>query len=562
MKHLVISFLSILLVVCPVVVNAAWNTNGTAIAVTTGDQLAVTVAPDGSGGAIMTWEDHRGTSADIYARRINASGVGQWGGNGIALCTAAFDQTSPQIVSDGAGGAIVVWADGRNGTDDDIYAQRVNGSGVRQWATNGVALSVAAENQGSLMVVSDGAGGAIVAWSDYRNPPDYHIYAQRVDASGVVQWTTDGVAVSLAAHSQLNPAIQIDGSGGAILAWDDFRNGVNWDIYAQRVDNTGVTQWTANGVALCTAANDQNFPRIATDGAGGGIVTWYDVRNGATSDIYVQRVNTSGAVQWTANGVALCAAAGNQYYPTIASDDAGGAIVAWSDNRGADGDIYARRVNSTGVPQWTANGVLLCAAVSDQFSPQIIADGASGAVVTWEDTRFGTFSDVYVQRINATGSVQWMSGGAPLCTAPDDQTAPMIITDTAGGAIVTWTDYRNHVDGDVYAQHIFNNGNLPTGVATQTPPLSIEVGDNIPNPFSSDTRIELLLRHDADVRVEVFDVAGRRVRALDLGRRGKGASEFRFDGHDDSAHALPSGVYFYRVQAGNETVTKKMVIAH
>jgi hypothetical protein len=35
----------------------------------------------------------------------------------------------------------------------------------------------------------------------------------------------------------------------------------------------------------------------------------------------------------------------------------------------------------------------------------------------------------------------------------------------------------------------------------------------------------------------------------------------RFDGHDDAGRLLPSGVYFYRVHAGAETVTEKMVIA-
>src|SRR5262249_34089539 len=64
-------------------------------------------------------------------------------------------------------------------------------------------------------------------------------------------------------------------------------------------------------VGLCTAANDQLYPTIVSDGAGGAIVTWYDNRNGA-SDIYAQRVSAAGAPQWTANGVALCTAANIQ----------------------------------------------------------------------------------------------------------------------------------------------------------------------------------------------------------------------------------------------------------
>ena len=136
-------------------------------------------------------------------------------------------------------------------------------------------------------------------------------------------------------------------------------------------------------VALCTAANDQAYPTIVSDGAGGAIVTWQDYRSGTTSDIYAQRVNAAGVPQWTANGVALCTAAGVQQSPTIVSDGAGGAIVTWQDLRGGTTyDIYAQRVNAAGVPLWTADGVAQCTAGNDQLVPMIASDGAGGAIVT------------------------------------------------------------------------------------------------------------------------------------------------------------------------------------
>ena len=64
---------------------------------------------------------------------------------------------------------------------------------------------------------------------------------------------------------------------------------MQFDIYAQRVNAAGSPQWTADGVALCTAANDQRDPTIVSDGAGGAIVTWDDRRNGGY-DIYAQHV--------------------------------------------------------------------------------------------------------------------------------------------------------------------------------------------------------------------------------------------------------------------------------
>ena len=119
-----------------------------------------------------------------------------------------------------------------------------------------------------------------------------------MNAAGVPQWTADGVALCAAANSKYNPTIVSDGAGGAIVTWNDYRSG-NFDIYAQRVSAAGVPQWTADGVALCTAANSKNNPTIVSDGAGGAIVTWEDQRNG-NYDIYAQRVNAAGVPQWTA----------------------------------------------------------------------------------------------------------------------------------------------------------------------------------------------------------------------------------------------------------------------
>ena len=53
-----------------------------------------------------------------------------------------------------------------------------------QWMVDGVALCEATDIQAELMVVSDGSGGAIATWSDYRSGESSDIYAQRVHADG------------------------------------------------------------------------------------------------------------------------------------------------------------------------------------------------------------------------------------------------------------------------------------------------------------------------------------------------------------------------------------------
>src|SRR5262245_55628313 len=78
----------------------------------------------------------------------------------------------------------------------------------------------------------------------------------------------------------------------------------------------GTVRWTADGVSLCTATNNQQNPQIVADGAGGAIVTWEDRRN-VTSDIFARRILANGATDpaWPAQGVPVCTAALNQTLP-------------------------------------------------------------------------------------------------------------------------------------------------------------------------------------------------------------------------------------------------------
>ena len=399
-----------------------WTANGVALCTATSEQQSPTIVADGVGGAIVTWHDYRSGNYDIYAQRSSAGGLVQWTANGVALCTATGSQFSPTLVSDGAGGAIVTWFDERSGgyPNDDIYAQAISSAGTVKWVANGVALCTAANEQTTPTIVSDGAGGAIVAWVDYRSTINYDIYAQRISAAGAAQWTANGVALCTATGSQGPSKIVSDGAGGAVVAWQDPRSGVN-DIYAQRISAAGGVQWAANGTAICTAVSNQYDPAIVSDPAGGAIVTWYDYRNG-NGDIYAQRISVGGAIQWTADGVALCTAAGDQWYPRTALDGAGGAVITWEDRRNGNPDVYAQTVNSAGATQWTANGVALCIAMGDQVSPTVVSDGAGGAIVTWQDYRnAATNYDIYAQRVERFGYLGPEPTIASVRDVPNDQ---------------------------------------------------------------------------------------------------------------------------------------------
>src|SRR3972149_3143953 len=267
-----------------------------------------------------------------------------------AICTASGQQSSLQIVSDGAGGVIIAWEDTRN-VHFDIYAQRVDAHGNVLWKKDGVSICSAPENQNRPRIVSDGSGGAIITWHDVRNGiSNSDIYAQRINRNGESLWAKDGVLVCGTSGAQSAPVVVVDGVGGVIVVWQDFRR-TYADIYAQRVDGSGNTAWERSGVALCNAPGHESFPVITGNGAEGAIVAWVDTRNG-NNDVFAQQVDGNGTVQWLTNGIPVCTVSGNQNYPVIVSDGSGGAILTWWDMRSGDFNIYAQRIDLTGNALW------------------------------------------------------------------------------------------------------------------------------------------------------------------------------------------------------------------
>lgn len=453
-------FLALMVVVITVGLIAAfgatlWEDNGVRLCSDTANQSNPDIVSDGSGGAIVTWFDARsfGTSrSDIYAQRVDGNANDLWVGDGVSLCIASDDQYYPKIASDGAGGAVVVWRDKRSGGYYDIYARRVYSDGTVVWTANGVQICGAAYDQRDVQIISDGAGGAIAAWRDYRSNSYWDIYAQRVYSNGTVAWTTDGVSVCTYANNDGNPQIAPDGSGGAIVTWG-YNSGT--DVHAQRLDADGNTLWTIDGVTVCNASGIRGEPTILPDWSGGAIIAWTEWRGGP-SDIYAQRLDSNGNVVWHSDGISLCTASDAQWESHIASDGSGGAIVAWRDGRtGSYDDVYAQRVRSDGTVAWTTDGISISTEYRHQAHPRVVADGSGGAILVWYDERNGYNNwSAYAQHLDANGNVLWPTDGLTVCDNSKVRAYPVIASDGSGGAIIAWADGRASMNDDIYAQRV------------------------------------------------------------------------------------------------------------
>jgi hypothetical protein len=109
-------------------------------------------------------------------------------------------------------------------------------------------------------------------------------------------------------------------------------------------------------------------------------------------------------------------------------------------------------------------------------------------------------------------------------------------------------------------QNLFEEPKIPTAIGESVPRPAFALRQNYPNPFNPHTTIRFSLPAASAVTLRVYDVAGRHVRTLVSRDLKAGPYAFDWDGTDHRGEHAASGVYFYRLTAGADTATRKMVL--
>lgn len=438
--------------------------------------------PDGEGGVFVVWRDGRNrltTDSDIYAQRLTSEGLVArgWPAGGLPVCRASQNQAPESIAPDGEGGFLVSWYDLRQHVpfvgELDVYVQRVRGDGTLHpgWPLDGVAATRAPYGQYSSAVVSDGTGGAYVAWNDDRDYPTTQrdLYLQHLTATGAVWpgWPADGLPVGPQAGSQGSPRMLPDGSGGVVITWSQATYDLP-DVLATRIlaDGTVAPGWPAEGRLVLAG---HRLARIEPDLAGGFYLAAGRVNSEGWYDSFrAQRLTFDGALSpgWPLDGLVVCQPLpGNRDGLRAAADGEGGLLLTWYDYRLPGGEILASRVTPQGTlsPGWPLDGLFVSGRGTPEaeYFPIVATDGSGGAYVVWEITRSWVPEVVsQIQHLTAAGTVApgWPVGGVRV--APSQSMYDVILVpDGAGGAIVIWRDRG------LYAQRFAADGVVATRLA-------------------------------------------------------------------------------------------------
>ena len=280
-------------------------------------------------------------------------------------------------------------------------------------------------------------------------------------------WLPDGTPVCSIDSPQSSPAAISDGADGVLVVWVDGRNG-NPDLFAQRLTPLGspAPGWPAAGLAVCTEPSGQGSPLIATDGAGGVVIAWWEIRTGLP-EIYMLRITGDGAVApgWTPGGIRVIE--NSTYCPLgflmveMVADGTGGASICCSryfttpshDCPGSGSHIVTRHITGEGLQNWEQ----LFYQYGYIYGPRAAPDGSGGVFIAW---RYPPVSPVYATHVTRDGQI---GGGWPTQATSGSVTTDQVVGDGFGGAFFHFLMWNNDNQNQPWLQHLGPDGTIVSG---------------------------------------------------------------------------------------------------
>ncbi len=471
----------------------------------------------------------------VYAQPPDTLWTKTYGGNGND-CGSSVQQT-------GDGGYIIAgYTESYGAGDYDGYLIKTDASGNQLWSQTFGGSDV--DCCISFQQASDG-GYIIAGYTESYGAGSADVYLIKTDASGSEQWSqTFG-----GSEYDSGKSIQQTSDGGYIIAGYTYSYGAgDYDVYLIKTDASGIEQWSQTFGGYY----DEQGYSVQQTSDGGYIIVGLTYSYGAGgSDVYLIKIDGSGNEQWSRTFGGNDGESGRSVQQT---NDGGYIIAGYTFSYGAGlNDVYLIKTDASGYEQWnqTFGG-------SDyDFGYSVQQTSNDGYIIAGNTESYGTGDeDVYLIKTDASGNEQWSQtlGGREL-----DRSRSVQQTSDGGYIIAGYT--RSYGTGGLDVWVIRLEPDI-----TPVTPSNLEAGNlskkfhlypATPNPFNPTTTIRFDLPITSLVNLKVFDIQGRLVgvqRAAPVWFH-PGHHQITFDGT-----SLSSGIYPYRLTAGDFTASGKMVL--
>jgi hypothetical protein len=519
---------------------------------------------DGNNGALLFWSDRRDLPdlGNIYGQHLGADGNILWEEEARPFCLAVRIQDQPHCISDGQGGAFLVWRDARSSVTStniwEYYAQHVNSNGIASWQANGIAVNgnqpstgVSGSFDHSTLICSDGSGGIIVSWTQNSTLNNTHdCFAQRIDINGNLMWN-GGNPLPIRVGATYPQSLQVlsDGAGGAYILHTDTDGGFTNGIRAHRVNSEGVLLWGENGMEPAWGITLGQFhATLATNGE--LFIAWQQTPS--PHAIKAQLVNPSGQNLWSEGGVDVVTTGNLLEQPRVAADEFGLYVTFLRT------DIYkvahAQKLTYQGQLFWGESAVPTTSSQASHQFHNITPDGLGGAVVYFLVNSVtgpgGDPATLLARNVKSDGSfngdVVLINNSVPVSGAgkSDINAIPLSNNDY----LISWIENRApnpSAARQVYASKFFFTPYDNTNVSSYNELYIVNI---YPNPAKTHFRIDNLGLDVTDI--SVFDNSGRLIFNEKLAQ----------DYLNVNTLSWNAGIYVIKIESGKDTQFRKLVV--
>jgi FlgD Ig-like domain len=572
------------------------------------------------GSVFVLYEDNSGGNYDLRCALVGPTAT-------IAFDELAGygpgDQTNAVGCEDGAHGMYFAWYDTHANPQGDVVVNVMAPDGALSTLNFGWFLTnTALDTETPTSLVSDGNGGAFLGYQDQAsNGVGFdlvHLGTTGLPTSAFVQ-----ISFSEGGHMS---ALVADGYGNAIVAAGSSSDmSLPLDMLAWKMTTAGSSTpegWSATGNMVSIAQGVQDLPAATTDGSGGAIVVWQDNRANLTTPthIYAQRIERFGRLGNPEPSIVGIKDVKNdqgghvriEWLPSYLDIPVGGSVSSYRVWR----QVPAAQIAGMTARQKTIRSLRTTMSASAVYFWEQIGSvsalglsGYSFVAATTGDS-IGASNPYTVFAVDASSYISqyWMSSpdsGYSVDNIPPVAPAPFTATYAPpNGAFMAWgadaepdlAGYRLYRGGGLGfvpspANRIYD-GQIPSyhdvvstpyiykvcaydvhgnegGCTTAQPagtlgaetslPAELELAPITPNPSSGSEMLRFGLPRDGVVSLAIYDAQGRRVRTLLSGMQSAGWIEARWDGRDESGSRAASGLYFVKLEGAGRTLSQRFV---
>lgn len=494
--------ITLLVALAAMICSAQWPTdpaNPMLVAPGTGGTAELQAFSDGADGYYAFWRDKRtdGTNYDVYGQRFDGDGNALWTPDGALLfhqdSTTTYEFTAMR--SD-VGHIFLATIAGPGSFTQDLNVMKLDEDGIPLWDSAVTVTSAGSPvlylGEVAMIPTSD---GAIIGWYDVYFGGSSGVNVARIKNNGDLPWAEDGYAIPGATYGPFN--LLPDGADGVMVNWRDG-NGLGAGYHCMRVDSSGANAWNAN-LSTIAGAPGSGGSHMVTSGPNGSLLLAYvDSQNKIRS----AGLDTAGNVTLDPTTTVVCPYASDQASPHFVRQ--GNEItVVWTDNRppASYRDLYMQRLNLSGALQLDNDGVLVMH--TNTYIPTAgVVPSLNGGVIGTMDGNVDGYS---AMRMNADGTPAWTAPTAFCAPSHNPFYEEQVqISDGEGGVVSFWrTDA-----GNIHGARIYANGELGDHSGINTEAMAFPTMHLAPVPAVSD--LVASLPHTVRLRsAQAIDPAGR-----------------------------------------------------